>query len=582
MAKKKKGQTTNHRLLSDEPIVETARKDGLLFGPSAEVLAQAALHTESPMTIGVFGNWGSGKTSLMRLMHEIVDTEGAGDRAAVPVWFNAWQYEQEEHLIVPLIATIARDIKKKQEQWKKITLDTEVTDAVKISAQKITEGARKVHDALRSVLYGISMKGKLGVPHLGELEISTSMKDMIERYESVTQDTFMARSLYFDAFDQLRALSHDKDIKKPQIVVFIDDLDRCFPEQAVRLLESVKLILHQPNFAFVLGIYPQIIEEFIRNKYAAQYPIAAVTAASGAKDDELSHRMNDYLKYFDQYLDKIVQVRHTVPQRRPRQMHVYIEQLLKDAGVADQFLVKDVKREELFDLIAEVGRRNPRDIVTKINGLIVKWRIAVKQEEREKKRTGKTYDLLAGLINEAVADRISRDKQAYEQFLHCLEWPTEAGAKETYGQTLAGALENAQDASNHGERIRKLLSEKLAEESQTMKSLVNVLKNDEPLCNVLSSGPGRRWLEDKAYREETRETFQEQPLPVETPGRGEKKKPARTESIDEAVFSDEPGQIVAGLKMIPIPAGKFQMGSDSGRANETPAHTVTLEAFEMG
>ena len=55
------------------------------FGPAAEVLAQAALHTESPMTIGVFGNWGTGKTSLMRLMHEIVDNEGGGDRAGVPV-----------------------------------------------------------------------------------------------------------------------------------------------------------------------------------------------------------------------------------------------------------------------------------------------------------------------------------------------------------------------------------------------------------------------------------------------------------------------------------------------------------------
>ncbi|MCH7920716.1 MAG: hypothetical protein IIC50_22405, partial [Planctomycetes bacterium] len=295
MAKK---AAENHRLLSDEPVLETGRSDNLGFGPAAEVLAQAAVHTASPMTIGVFGNWGTGKTSLMRLMHEIVDQadkQGSGDKRAVPVWFNAWQYEREEHLVVPLIATIARDIKKKQEQWEKITLDTEVAEAVKSSMNKIMEGGKQVHDALRSVLYGISMKGKLGVPHLGELEISTSMKDMIERYEAVTQDTFMARSLYFDAFDQLRDLTRDGDIRKPQIVVFIDDLDRCFPEQAVNLLESIKLILHQPNFAFVLGIYPQIIEEFIRNKYAAQYPMAAVTAASGADAEELRRRMNDYL-----------------------------------------------------------------------------------------------------------------------------------------------------------------------------------------------------------------------------------------------------------------------------------------------
>ena len=247
----------NYKLLSDEPIIESQREDCLEFRNSAEVLARAALHTDSPITIGVFGKWGSGKTSLMRLMQDIVNEEGSDENPAVAVWFNAWQYESEEHLIVPLIATIARDMEKKQKKWKN---------------DKIRAGTKKIHDALRSVLYGISMKGKLGVPHLGELEISTSMKDMIERYEAVTQDTLMLRSLYFNAFDQLRDLyrtpRNTEKIKKPQIVVFIDDLDRCFPEQAVRLLESVKLVLHQPQFAFVLGVYPQIIEEFIKKNHA--------------------------------------------------------------------------------------------------------------------------------------------------------------------------------------------------------------------------------------------------------------------------------------------------------------------------
>ena len=361
----------NFALLSDEPILESDRTDHLEFEHTAGVLARAALYTDSPITIGVFGNWGSGKTSLMRLMRKIVDCEGQGDNAAVAVWFNAWQYEREEHLIVPLIATIARDIKKKQEQWEKISLNDEVDDAASKALNIMKDGGKRVHDALRSVLYGVSMKGKLGVPLLGELEISASMKNMIERYEAVTQDTLMARSLYFDAFDQLRELSHDKDIKKPQIVVFIDDLDRCFPEQAVCLLESVKLVLHQPRFSFVLGIYPQIVEEFIRNKYAAQYPMAAATAAS-RDDDELRSRMNNYLDYFNDYLGKIVQVRHYVPERRPDQMQGYIRQLLDEAGVTSRFLVEGISEKDLLELIAEVGKRSPREIVRKINGLIVK------------------------------------------------------------------------------------------------------------------------------------------------------------------------------------------------------------------
>ena len=56
----------NFALLSDEPILEGERTDHLNFEHTAGVLARAALYTDSPITIGVFGNWESGKTSLSR------------------------------------------------------------------------------------------------------------------------------------------------------------------------------------------------------------------------------------------------------------------------------------------------------------------------------------------------------------------------------------------------------------------------------------------------------------------------------------------------------------------------------------
>ena len=502
-------EKNKYLLLSDEPILgadhvaNEGRGDQLKFKSSAEVLARAALYTDSPITIGIFGNWGSGKTSLMRLMHEIVNKEGQGDNAAVAVWFNAWQYEREEHLIIPLIATIVRDMKNKQEQWQGKN-DRASQKALKI----MKDGGKKVYDSLRSVLYGISMKGKLGVPSLGELEISASMKDMIERYEAVTQDTLMARSLYFDAFDQLSDISHS-NTQKPQIVVFIDDLDRCFPEQAVRLLESVKLVLHQPKFSFVLGIYPQIVEEFIRNKYAAQYPMAAATAASD-NSDEFRGRMNKYLDYFNDYLGKIVQVRHKVPERRPNQMHDYIRQLLDEAQVAKDFLVEGVDEEDLLELIAEVGKRSPREIVRRINGLIVKWRIAKSEKSpKDDEDNEKTYDLLAGLINETISDRVTKEIEGYRRFLHLIDGFVGDDESITCGKILADALKQTRKVSYHGDRIQKM-KEKFANANNehTMESLIAILENDEHLSNVLDSSPGLKWLSDKRYREELRETFE--------------------------------------------------------------------------
>ncbi|MGD8782673.1 MAG: SUMF1/EgtB/PvdO family nonheme iron enzyme [Ignavibacteria bacterium] len=550
-------QRENFRLLSDEPILESRRKDHLQFEHAARVLAGAAMQTESPITIGIYGNWGSGKTSLMRLMKKIVDDEGI-ENAAIAVWFNAWQYEKEENLIVPLIATIARDIEKTKELWKKLQ-DSRSQKALQI----IKDGGQKVHNALRSVLYGISMKGKLGVPLLGELEISASMKNMIERYEAVTKDTLMARSLYFDAFDQLRELSQDTKILKPQIIVFIDDLDRCFPEKAVKLLESVKLILHQPKFAFVLGIYPEIIEDFIRNKYAAEYPVAVASVSAGG-GEELQNRLDRYLDYFNDYLGKIVQVRHDVPERNPGQMHDYIRDLLDDANVASEFFVEGVSEEELLNLIAEVGERRPREIVRKINWLIVKWRIT-----RSERKDGK-FDLLAGLINETIQDRVSKGKTEYKQFLRYLEWTAGEDESETYGKALSKSLSNFQKKEDHLDKINMIKKDLNTENSPTWKSIIEILEKDEQLCNILSSEPGCRWLSDKKYREEMQETYTE--------------KEYREERPKAVIETKEPGDfenIIQGLRFVDVPGGEFMMGSDEGKDYEKPVHTVKPNSFKI-
>ncbi|MGA1840690.1 MAG: SUMF1/EgtB/PvdO family nonheme iron enzyme [bacterium] len=557
----------NYKLLSDEPILEYERSDDLEYEHAAGVLARAALFTDCPITIGIYGNWGTGKTSLMRLMKEIVEKEGRGENAAVAVWFNAWQYEREEHLIVPLIATIARDIKKKREEWQRLSLKDKTDKAASKAFSIMERGGKRVHDALRSVLYGISMKGKLGVPLLGELEISTSMKDMIERYEAVTQDTLMARSLYFDAFDQLRDLSHNPEIKKPQIVVFIDDLDRCFPEQAVRLLESIKLVLHQPKFSFVLGIYPQIIEEFIRNKYAAAYPLAAARTASD-DDEKFRTRMNKYLDYFNEYLGKIVQVCHYVPERRPDQMHNYIRHLLEGAGVASEFLVEGISKENLFELIAEVGRRNPREIVRKINGLIVKWRIAKSKAGEEG-----AYGLIAGLINESFSDRISRGELQYKDFLDLLTYRTREEEFATYGKKLAHMMDTGDisKTDNQREKIRRLREKFETDKDKILTDLIEILAKDEQLYNILNSPPGLKWLSDKEYRAETRETYKEV----------DSREEASISDIHKATNLDH---IIKGLRMVAIPAGEFTMGSPDNevdRRNDETQHKVKLDSFQI-
>lgn len=320
----------DYKLLSDEPIIESSRQDDLEFCHTANVLARAALETKSPITIGVYGNWGTGKTSLMRMMEKIVKED---EYAVIPVWFNAWQYEREEHLIVPLIATIARSIKEEEKNAK-----------LNEKARKtLNNGGKKIHAALRSVLSSLNLKGEFDIPGLIKLGIDFPTKEAIERYESIIQDTLIDRSLYFSAFDELRSLACDKCFEKPQIIVFIDDLDRCLPEKAVHLLESIKLVLHLPNFSFVLGVYPKVIEQFIRNKYAKEY--------SGSDSKQVQQQLEGYLQYFDDYIDKIVQVYRYMPEHQPDKLRSYISKLIKEIKVFE-----DAQEKDVIPLIAEVSR----------------------------------------------------------------------------------------------------------------------------------------------------------------------------------------------------------------------------------
>ena len=154
----------------------------------------------------------------------------------------------------------------------------------------------------------------------------------------------------------------------------------------------------------------------------------------------------------------------------------------------------------------------------------------------------------------------------------------------TYGQNLAEALEKAQKATFHGEIISSLKKDKDidAENSPTMKSLIEILEKDEHLCNVLKSRPGCRWLSDKKYREEMRETYEEKPSSEEAREtiRETKKERLLHREPDTQLLGDFE-HIIQGLRKVPIPAGEFQMGSQDGRDDEKPIHRVKLDSFEI-
>src|SRR5262249_28339938 len=231
------------KLIPDQAIgeVNSPRGDGLEFSSYADVIAEAVIDTRGPFTIGVFGEWGMGKTSLMRL----VEHKLSGHKNIATVWFNAWRYEQEEHPIVPLVGTIVRELEKRDRP------------------SRVHKSFSSLTKALKAFAYGVSVTPSVNVPGLAGVGTAVAFKDGAGRYEQLTKDTLVDRSLYYGAFTELDAVRLDDDIR---IVVLIDDLDRCFPDRGVKLLESIKLALAQPGFIFILAVAREVIEGYLQHR----------------------------------------------------------------------------------------------------------------------------------------------------------------------------------------------------------------------------------------------------------------------------------------------------------------------------
>jgi predicted KAP-like P-loop ATPase len=230
--------TSELQLLSDLPIGETGSlaKDGLNFQKYAEVLGEVAINTTGPFTIGIFGEWGTGKTSLMKLIEGYLSR----NKSIATIWFNAWRFEKEDEPLFPLIATIIREIEK----------NSEFLDVLK-------DKGKSLLTALRAVAYGFTGELEVDVPGVGKVKGKFVAKDMIDRVKELSNDPIRNKSIYIDAYD---ALSNINIPDTSKIVIIIDDLDRCFPDHAIKLLESIKLILNQPGFIFIIGVARNIIE----------------------------------------------------------------------------------------------------------------------------------------------------------------------------------------------------------------------------------------------------------------------------------------------------------------------------------
>ena len=275
------------RIVNDCALTEgrAPKRDELGFEHYAVALSRVITDNDEPLTIGVYGKWGTGKTSLLRLIEQQL-----GNRTNVmTVWFNAWRYGHEAHPLIPLIERILTEFRGTKGR---------------AFSEKLAQQGQTVVDILESVLSSLTIS--VGVPSNSPISASVSVdgNKLVRAWKKIRSRGVLPSTLYLDAFRRLDAIALPKH---KRIVVLVDDLDRCLPENAIRLLESIKLALSLPGFAFVLAVSPKIVLQYLQHKYQDEFGITEFDSRN--------------------YLEKIVQIPFYLPDHTER-MRSFCQSLL--------------------------------------------------------------------------------------------------------------------------------------------------------------------------------------------------------------------------------------------------------------
>ena len=273
-----------------------------------------------PASIGVYGDWGSGKSSLMYMCKKSLEKDDKNVKCLV---FNGWLFENYEDAKTAILGTILDEI------GENTTLPEK--------AKKILSGLYESIDKLKLVKsaskFGLQYFLTGGVNNFIDLAIDNIIKESNKMVQDIDTETLKDK-----VSNKLENKELRKDIRKFQnefaellketkisrLVVFVDELDRCSPDTILNTLEAIKLFLFQGNVAFIIGADERHISYAVKSKF---------------KDIE-----GIQINIGQEYLEKLVQYPIRIPRLNSEEVEIYIACLLLQSELSKENFEKFIKK----------------------------------------------------------------------------------------------------------------------------------------------------------------------------------------------------------------------------------------------
>ncbi|EEV9242504.1 NTPase KAP [Escherichia coli] len=271
-----------------------------------------------PVTIGVHGDWGAGKSSVL----EMIEAGFSDKNDVLCLKFNGWRFQGFEDAKIALIEGIVEGLLEKRPALKKA--EGAIKDVFcSIDWLKV---AKRAGGLALTAFAGVPTPGQIGAI-VGSLEalltdptrlvtkenISTTIDEVkAVMKEGDARNVPMEVETFRKAFDQLL-----KDAGIKQLVVLVDDLDRCLPDTAIETLEAIRLFVFTARTAFVVAADEAMIEYSVR-KHFPDLP-----DTTGPRD------------YARNYLEKLIQVPFRIPALGETETRIYVTLLLTGAEIGE-------------------------------------------------------------------------------------------------------------------------------------------------------------------------------------------------------------------------------------------------------
>lgn len=282
---------------------------------------------DRPVTIGVHGDWGAGKSSVL----EMIEGGLSGKDEVLCLKFNGWRFQGFEDAKIALIEGIVTGLIEKRPAL------TKAAGTVKDVFARINwlKVAKNAGGLALTAFTGIPTPDQIGaivstlegvLANPGQVATKENLSSAIDGVKAIlkpseTKNVPEEVEAFRKAFDKLL-----KDAGVEQLVVLIDDLDRCLPDTAIETLEAIRLFVFTARTAFVVAADEAMIE------YAVRKHFPDLPETTGPRD------------YARNYLEKLIQIPFRIPALGETETRIYVTLLLAGAELGED----DAGYEELI------------------------------------------------------------------------------------------------------------------------------------------------------------------------------------------------------------------------------------------